>query len=187
MSSELNLCFPDPNHVQVTLLQDNRRQTVPAQAFTPPLNQQIRNELSWYLETYPIHYTTELDDARAAVTAGSLKEWGSALFSSVFADDAARRLFNRFQDNAITGRVLTVSSLHPTVLAQPWELLADPGSTFLFLESPHITICRTLPDSGRLPYQPAPKDRLHLLFVVSRPADARSSQVSKGNRLGDEH
>jgi hypothetical protein len=54
---------------------------------------------------------------------------GASLFRAVFGGDEARRLAERFLDAAEAGRLLTVSRDHPTVLAQPWELLRDPKGT----------------------------------------------------------
>jgi tetratricopeptide (TPR) repeat protein len=172
MAAELSLIFPDASHVEVTLQQASGTSRSPANSFTAPLDQKTRQDLTWYLESYPVHYTTEIDDIRAAGVAGDLKKHGSALFDAAFASQAARRLFERFLESQETVRLLTVSSLDPAVLAQPWELLCDPDGTFLFLEDPSISIRRRPPDVGRQPYQPTPKDRLHLLFVVSRPDDA---------------
>jgi tetratricopeptide (TPR) repeat protein len=167
---ELNLLFPDPEHVLVSLRRESGIEAVKPQAFAPPLDQKTREDLTWYLETYPVLYTTEVDDVRAAGIAASLKDWGGALFNSVFASRAADRLYEKFYASD-EPRLLTVSSLHQSVLAQPWELLCDPDGTFLFLDNPRIPIRRHLDGTGRTPYRPKPKDRLHLLFVVSRPED----------------
>src|SRR5262249_16303128 len=61
------------------------------------------------------------------------------------------------------------------ILTLPWELLHDistPDGTFLFHEQPSISIRRRVAGAtgGREPLKPAPKESLHLLFVVSRPA-----------------
>ena len=70
-------------------------------------------------------------------------------------------------------RLLTVSAGHPSVFALPWELLHDPasGGVFLFRE---ISIRRRLAGAGggRTSFLVQSKDRLHLLFVVSRPEGA---------------
>ena len=57
------------------------------------------------------------------------------------------------------------------MLAQPWEMLCDPRRTFLFLDTPSISIRRRLIGAGSDSYQPAPQDALHMLFVISRPDD----------------
>ena len=165
---ELNLTFPDAGHVQVSLRYGDRTEGSPAQTFVSPLDQKTREELTWYLETYAAQYMTDLDDTRAAGIAARLKDHGGALFNAAFSHHTARRLFDRFQDNDDPARQVTISSLHPAVLAQPWELLCDPDGTFLCLE-PGISIRRTLSGTGRKPYRPEPKDTLNLLFVVSRP------------------
>ncbi len=156
MSPELSLTFPDPGHVQISLRREDGTDDSPPQPFVPPLDQQTRQDLTWYLETYPVHYTTELDDARAAGIAAKLKDWGGALFRSVFADLGAHSLFVEFQRTPDAGRLLTISSLHPTVLAQPWELLCDPNSTFLYLQTPHISIRRRLPGGIVQSFRPVP-------------------------------
>jgi hypothetical protein len=137
MPLELGLIFPDAEHVQVRL---GDQQTDPL-PFAPPLDKKTREDLTWYLETYPAHYTTEIDDARAAGIAAKLKDWGRALFNAVFRDQQAFGYFADFR-RAREDRLLTVSALHPTVLAQPWELSCDPNGTFLFLERPAIPIRR---------------------------------------------
>jgi hypothetical protein len=110
----------------------------------------------------------------AAEIGKRIQGWGEALFNTVFADREAERLFNRFQDEKAEGKLLTVSSGHPAVLAQPWELLRDPKGKYLFLDQPRISVRRRLSGSGggRRPFRVTPKDRLHMLFVVSRPTDA---------------
>ncbi len=86
----------------------------------------------------------------------------------------ARRLFDRFLERREPGRLLTVSSDHPAVLAQPWELLPDAAGTYLVHDNPRISVRRRLPKTGggRTPLKVKPKDRLRLLFVVSRPKEA---------------
>ena len=170
MTLELNLTFADAEHVQVSLRGEHRVPDPPAQAFSPPLDRKVRADLTWYLETYPVHYTTELDDVRAEAIAAKLPEWGCALFNSVFEPRAAFRLYETFRASD-DQRLLTVGGLHPLVLGQPWELMCDPDGIFLFLETPGIPIRRRLPGGGRTPFRPAAKDTLRLLFVVSRPDD----------------
>jgi hypothetical protein len=171
MTLELNLTFADAGHVQVSLRGENAPPDPPQQTFAPPLDPKVREELRWYLETYPVHYTTELDDERAAGVAGRLREWGEALFRSVFDVYEAAFLYERFR--ASTGaRLLTISGLHPVVLGQPWELMCDRQGRFLFRETPRIPIRRRLPGTGQEVFLPTPKDTLRLLFVVSRPDDA---------------
>ena len=172
MSLELNLRFPDPEHVIVSL----DGESTEALPFTTPLRQEDHEELRWYLETYAARYTTEVDDQRAARLAQQLPAWGQALFDAVWHDRAAQRLFNAFQDSQEPGRLLTISAEHPSILALPWELLHDsaPGGTFLLHESPRLSIRRRMPGStgGRRPVRVQPKTHLRLLFVISRPSNA---------------
>ena len=100
---------------------------------------------------------------------------GKALFKAVFGHEEARRLFNTFQDEEGETRLLTISSEHPAILGLPWELLHDtttPDGTHLFHEQ--ISLRRRFAGAGggRKAIKFQPKDRLNLLFVVSRPEDA---------------
>jgi tetratricopeptide (TPR) repeat protein len=174
MACELGLRFDDPAHVVVTLNHGRRIQTARAQEFVAPFDAEAQRDLQWYFEVYPVQYTTEIDDERARRIAERIPGWGVALFDAVFADREPERMFNDFQEASDEGKVATVSSDHPTVLAQPWELLRDPKGTFLFLDKPRISVRRQLAGAGggRRPFKARPKGHLHLLFVVSRPKDA---------------
>ena len=174
MACELGLRFDDPTHVVVTLNHSRQVQTARGQVFAAPFDAEAQRDLQWYFEVYPVQYTTEIDDERARRIAERIPGWGAALFDAVFADREPERMFNDFQEASDEGKVVTVSSDHPTVLAQPWELLRDPKGTFLFLDKPRISVRRQLAGAGggRRPFKARPKGRLHLLFVVSRPKDA---------------
>ncbi len=129
--------------------------------FDSPLKPEDQKDLKWYLEIYAAHYTTDVDDERAERIAEKLPNWGAALFEAVFQNNRhALRLFERFLDAAEPGRLLTVSSSHPAILAQPWELLRDPSGTYLFHENPRISIRRRLaerPGRDERFYKPALK------------------------------
>lgn len=167
---ELNLRFPENHQVIVKFDgQDTERLD-----FASPLSAADREEIRWYLETYAAHYTTDVDDKRAEGIAKKFRQWGEALFNAVFQNRTAQRLFNYFQDENQPGRLLTISASHPAILSLPWELLCDPEGTYLFHENPRISIRRRLAGAGggRRPFKVQVKDRLRLLFVVSRPSDA---------------
>jgi hypothetical protein len=112
MSLELSLTFPDHEHVLVSLRDGSVTRESPVQAFSPPLDAKIRSGVTSYLETYSAHYTTELDDARAAGIAARLKDWGRDLFRAALGDHDARSLFDRFRNNRKPGRVVSISTLH---------------------------------------------------------------------------
>jgi hypothetical protein len=171
MTMELCLSFPDPAHVVVELIGNGRPQRTAPLPFKSPIAEADQDELHWYLELYPVQYATELDDRRAAGIALRLEHWGRALFDAVFAHSyEAADLYQRFARGAEPGRLLSIDSGHPSVLAQPWELLRHPEGTWLFLANPRIGVCRRLSGQGQAaPVPVAPKDRLHLLFVVCRP------------------
>ncbi|MFN0068493.1 MAG: CHAT domain-containing protein, partial [Limisphaerales bacterium] len=171
MSTELNLRFPKASQV-IVRLGDEESGELP---FSNPIADKELRDLAWYVETYGAHSLGDPDDSEARRIAGQLPAWGQTLFDAVFTDRAAQRLFNTFQDDEGDSRLLTISAEHPAILALPWELLHDPasGGGFLFMETPRISIRRRVAGAtgGRKAFKPAPKDSLHLLFVVSRPAD----------------
>lgn len=166
---ELSIRFPDQERVIVRLGNDESG----ALEFKNPLTVKDREDIRWYVEQYATRWSDEPDDIRAHEIAAQLPMWGKKLFSAVFSDDAAVRLFNKFQDYEKAARQLTVSGEHPAVLSLPWELLHDPGSrgVFLFHENPPVSIRRSFSGAtdGRAPFEIRAKERLHLLFVVSRP------------------
>src|ERR1051325_8470807 len=138
MSLELNLHFPDPGHLVVTL---EGEAAVPLR-FSSPTVAKDRAEIRWYLETYANRYTTDVDDAEARRIEASLPQWGTALFDAAFHNRAARRLLRLFQHAPHQDRLLTISAEHSAILALPWELLFDPKRTYLFNEVPRISIRR---------------------------------------------
>jgi hypothetical protein len=172
MSNELSLQFPDPDHVLVIYGNRNSGKL----PFVNPLTAKDRKELRWYLEVYGAHSLGDPDDEYAKRIAAKLETWGEALFDAVFGERAAQRVFNAFQDDAGEARLLTIHAESPAVLGLPWELLRDPvsGGTFLFAEHPRISIRRGVPGvtGGRDPLEVESKERLHLLFIVSRPEGA---------------
>ena len=167
---ELKLRFPENNQVIVTF----DRQETDKLDFASPLSAADREDIRWYLEIYAARYTTDVDDQRAEGIATKFRQWGEDLFNAVFQHWAAQRLFNDFQNQNQPGRLLTISASHPAILSLPWELLRDPQGTYLFHENPRISIRRRLADAGggRKPFKVQVKERLRLLFVVSRPSDA---------------
>jgi len=170
--NELNLEFPDADHVIVTL-QRNASRRLP---FVDPLNADDHRDLRWYLEIYGAHSLGDPDDKRAQRVAARLPELGRALFQAALGDPEAQLRYSQFLLREQGTRLLTISAEHPAILALPWELLHGPaaGSVHLFLERPPISVRRRVlgASDGRAPFDLTAKDTLHLLFVVSRPLDA---------------
>ena len=165
MSYELDLCFPDTEHVEVSY---DGLESTGLLPFTAPLTTKDYSDIRWYVETYGAYSIGEPDDAEAARINAKLTEIGKALFQSVFQHPAAQRLFNAFQNARQQNRHLTISTGNPAILALPWELLHD-SQMHLFHQS--INLRRRL--DGTQNTKPfASKPRLHLLFVISRPQDA---------------
>ena len=141
--------------------------------FVSPVTAKDRADIQWYLEVYGAHSLGDPDDLEASRIRRRLVEIGDALFDAAFASRAAQRLFNEFQDDEQSDRLLTISTRHPSVLSLPWELLHDPasGGVFLFREHPTVSIRRRFRGGtgGRRAFGVTAKDRVHLLFVVCRP------------------
>jgi hypothetical protein len=165
------LRFPEINQV-IVRFDENETDTLD---FASPISEEDQKNIQWYLEVYAAQYTTEVDDDTSKKIADKLPKWGADLFNAVFTDRAAQRLFNNFQDEDEPGRLLTISASHPAILSLPWELLRDPEGTYLVHENPRISIRRRLAGAGggRKAFKVQVKDCLRLLFVVSRPSDAR--------------
>nr|VFK80124.1 MAG: Tetratricopeptide repeat-containing protein [Candidatus Kentron sp. SD] len=144
--------------------------------FADPVTDKDRSDIRWYVETYGAHSLAEPDDEEAFRIEARLPGIGAALFTAVFGGRAAQRVFDRFQDADDRHRVLTVETEDAAILSLPWELLRDPAGrgAFLFREKPRISVRRRISGGtgGRAPFRVESKDRLHLLFVVSRPLDA---------------
>lgn len=169
-NSELTLRFPSAGHVSV-IYAGAESGLLP---FASPMTEKDRADIHWYVETYGASSLAEPDDLEALRIAARLPEIGKALFEAVFADRAAQRLFDRFQDTDGRHRVLTIDTQNAAILSLPWELLHDPTGMFLFREKPQISVRRRISGAtgGRSAFILKPKATLHLLFVVSRPRDA---------------
>lgn len=164
---QLNLQFQSNEQIIIHSDLNSNQEKV---RFKSPLNQADLKDIQWYLETYAALYTTEIDDKRAGQIAAQLSQWGIALFNAVFNTAAAQNLFNNFQKANQTGKLLTIVSDHPEILALPWELLHHPKRTYLVHDTPQISVRRTLLKTEGNHIQS--KERLRLLYIISRPTDA---------------
>src|SRR5262249_36279814 len=126
MPTELNLRFPDADHVSVRFgHEDEGSAELP---FINPMGEKDLRDIQWYVETYGAHSLGDPDDSEAKRIAGKLPEWGAKLFKTVFTEREAERRFNEFQDAEGDTRLLTISSEHPAILELPWELLHDSAA-----------------------------------------------------------
>lgn len=140
--------------------------------FISPLTEKDLTELRWYLETYATVYTADIDDLRADRTKDNLKIWGEKLFRAIFHDESIEPFLN-FRNTRESGRVVTIQSSVPAMLSLPWELLHSAQGGYLFNEKPRISVRRNLANKGgRASKSVKAKERLRLLFIVSRPEDA---------------
>ncbi|MCB1875302.1 MAG: tetratricopeptide repeat protein [Chromatiales bacterium] len=169
-SAELILRFSDTNQVNVAF---EGHDSAP-QPFVNPVSDKDRSDIRWYIETYGAHSLADPDDKDAARIEARLPEIGKALFKQVFASDEARDLYKDFRDADAAQRILTVETRDAAILSLPWELLHDTrtNETYLFRYRPHISIRRRMSGDAKALYKVEPRDRLHLLFVISRPRDA---------------
>jgi tetratricopeptide (TPR) repeat protein len=143
-------------------------------AFANPVTAKDRSDIRWYIETYGSTSLAAPDDQEARRIEARLPEIGKALFTAVFSSSEAFQPFLEFRGAEAEQHVLTIDAEDASVLSLPWELLHDhnPRGVFLFRERPRISIRRKISNAGRRPFSIKAKDRLHLLFVVSRPKGA---------------
>ncbi len=66
MGIELSLRFADPGHFIVRLERDGDSNETETLTFASPLEEADQQDLHWYLDVYAAHYTTDVDDERAA-------------------------------------------------------------------------------------------------------------------------
>ncbi len=169
MTAELIISFPNEKQVMAEFAGERA-----ALDFVNPITETDRDDIRWYLEVYGTQWTADLDDGKAGRIVENFKTWGEALFQAALGNDHAKRLFWKFYDGLDNaGGLITIDAASPAVLSLPWELLCKDGK-HLVHEYPHIAVRRRLTGAGGTgrKFIPEPKDRLHLLFVVSRPAGA---------------
>jgi tetratricopeptide (TPR) repeat protein len=170
MSAELSLRFSGNSQVNVSFDGTDSGQL----PFENPVTDRDRKNIRWYIETYGAVSLDAPDDQEAKRIEARLVEIGKALFKAVFLSWEAGQRFLDFRNAEAVPRVLTIDAQDASILSLPWELLHDPKGVFLFRDQPPISIRRKITGAGggRPPFSIKAKDRLHLLFVVSRPNGA---------------
>jgi hypothetical protein len=142
--------------------------------FINPLTDRDLSDIRWYLEQY-YYWPSDIDRGRARAVEGNLPKWGKALFDAVFkqkSDQSANAygLFRLFDDDHVTGRVLTIDTTEPRILRLPWELLRDEGG-YLFAKNPPMTVLRRMHQTRRTKiseFEPP----VRILMVTCRPDGA---------------
>jgi tetratricopeptide (TPR) repeat protein len=175
MSLELNLYFPDPQHVTVSLIDGNQREETELFDFSSPLSDKGHQHLTWYLEQYPTQYSGHVDFNSAQQVETQFPVLGNALFNQVFCKRAQNRLLKKFQNHEQHGRVLTITANHLGILSLPWELLHETGKghQFLMHKAPGISVRRRLLAPRQPAFQIQAKKQLHVLFIISRPTETK--------------
>ena len=130
-----------------------------------PLNEEVLEELRWYLEDYLLAPFGVWQDRGPAVR-DKLTGWGNQVFGSVFGGGPARDAYQRARDR---GLEVVFRSAEPGLLGLPWELMRD-GAGPVALGAGGI--CRSLPVADRAATLEVPGGRLRVLMVISRPAGA---------------
>jgi len=174
---ELNVRFTSSDRFVIKF--DDRE--TDALEFVAPVNDGDRTEIRDYLEKYTSLYMMDVDDRSAERTEAKLPLWGAALFETIFSGGDTKEIFKDFQDSDERDKILTISASHPLILALPWELLCDSKGNYLSHGENPISIRRSFSqltneyefkqDSVKQNIIP-PKNRLRLLFVISRPTGA---------------
>ncbi|WP_434688072.1 CHAT domain-containing protein [Pseudanabaena minima] len=138
--------------------------------FSVPLDSAVLDEITWYLEVYGCQYITDVDNDRAVRIAEQLPVWGTQLFAAVFGTKNARAWFDAFVQASGSKKIITIEATDGAILALPWELLCFPGRQFLIDAPFGISIRRCFKGNGVITTSaPAQKQKLRVLFVVSRP------------------
>ncbi|HHB92565.1 MAG TPA: CHAT domain-containing protein, partial [Thioploca sp.] len=165
---ELNLNFPNPQQLVVSLVNDKTGEKTGVLEFNSPFSGKGHQQLSWYLEQYANQYSSDIDDESAKRIESQLPELGKALFNKVFAKKSAYRLYKKFRQQKDNNKIITITANHPSILSLPWELLHDSkGKNFLTVEK--IAIQRRV--NCQNPTRVNPQQKLHILFIISRPTD----------------
>ena len=165
---ELNLNFPNPQHLVVSLVNGKTGEKTGVLEFNSPFSEKGHQQLSWYLEQYANQYSSDIDDESAKRIESQLPELGKALFNKVFAKKSAHRLYKKFRQQKDDNKIITITANHPIILSLPWELLHDSkGKNFLTAEK--IVIQRRI--SCENPTRVNPQQKLHVLFIISRPTN----------------
>ncbi|HXO40737.1 MAG TPA: tetratricopeptide repeat protein [Thermoanaerobaculia bacterium] len=133
--------------------------------FTPFLTADDYEDLRWYLEDY-----MDLPDGGAVVRArrieGNLDRWSRDLHNALFTAAENRDLLRRLLASP-EPRELTIATREPALLRLPWELMADDAGSL----AQRVSVRRQLERPETATVRPAQLP-LHILYVVSRPADA---------------
>ncbi len=138
--------------------------------FSVPLDSAVLDEINWYLEVYGCQYITDVDNDRAAHITEQLPAWGSQLFAAAFGTKNARTWFDAFAQASSLRKVITIEGMDGAILALPWELLCFPSGQFLIDAPFGISIRRCFQANRSITTSPpAQKQKLRVLFVVSRP------------------
>lgn len=136
--------------------------------FSWPLDNEVLEDLRWYLEDYLQAPYGVYEDHGSQIEA-ELASWGEAIFSAIFGAGAARDIYVGMRSCRRTE--LVFRSLSPSVLGLPWELIRDPARVDpLAIELAGVS--RSLLEPEALELLPMPGGRLRVLMVISRPAGA---------------
>lgn len=166
----------DPPRFQVVRLKDGK--TTPPAAIVSPAGTPVKDlpnsnlsvELRWYLEEfldYPFPPVTD----RAEHVQEVLRGWGEQAFTALFGAGQGRDFYHDAERAGLEHLDLRIASDDPTVLAWPWEALADPQQAGALAH--HCRIERQL-DRGHDPLplpEGLPRDSINILFVTARPYD----------------
>ena len=132
-----------------------------------PLDDDVIEDLRWYLEDYLIAPFGVYEDRGARIKA-SLGEWGKQVFTSLFGSGPARDAYLKLR--ALSDMEIVFRSSSPSLLGLPWELMADPGQDHpLALETAGVSrSLQMAPDAAGT--VAVPGGRLRVLMVIARPA-----------------
>ncbi|MFZ2726223.1 MAG: tetratricopeptide repeat protein [Methylococcaceae bacterium] len=165
--TQLIIQFSSASQFTVSLNNDT---ATPPLEFISPFSIKNFDDLRWYLENYASGYISEVDDNHADTIAGQLKPLGEALFKALFTEPQAHNIYNDFYRE--DDRRLIISAKDTEILSLPWELLCEPNGSYLLHDNISLQRRYNAANTGRTPFKINAKEKLHLLFIVSRPKQA---------------
>ena len=135
---------------------------------TLPLGQEDADDLRWYLEEY-FQFPGAGDHVKAQNIEAKFEAWGKALFEAAFGTAEERDVYRNLMEAVRAGQagMITLGSIDPEVLVQPWEMMRDTKGV---LALRGVTLRRQLQGAKPLAHFDLGLP-LRVLLIVSRPTD----------------
>lgn len=143
--------------------------------FQNPFNEQVLQDLRWYLEEY-LSYPYGIASERSDRIEQQLQKWGEALFQLVFPRGSmAWDFWLEATRLGLDKCEIGIISEDTTVLNMPWELLYNSERQFL---APSLAgIYRSFSQQAIRAELEVPQENLNILLVIARPYGERDAGI----------